>query len=505
MDEYKSNGNENGEENTVVNFVMQSPEPEEHPEAEAQAEVQAETQTETLKETQEESNADAAYSQNAENCSTYSQDTENRSTNSPDAGTGSTYSSYDYSSYDYSRAERGKEPEKKKKSGKRKKWASCVAMAVVFGLVASVVFTAGNRLLGGIFGDNQKTNQSVSTTQVTTNTGTNVNSDVAKVAANVMPSVVSITNLSVQEVQTFFFGGTTTQETTSSGSGIIIGQNESELLIVTNNHVVESSNTLTVLFADDVSAEAQIKGTDADIDIAVIAVPLSSLERSTLDAIKVATLGDSDALSVGEPAIAIGNALGYGQSVTCGIISALSREIDGFDTKLIQTDAAINPGNSGGALLNANGEVIGINTVKVSADAVEGMGYAIPISDVNDVINELMNRETKTKVNAAERGTIGIKGISVDENTSKLYGIPQGVQVSEILKGGAAEAAGLPKNCIITKFDGTRISSMDDLQEQLEYYKAGEQVEIEVKVWGQNGEYEEKTYELTLGKQSILN
>lgn len=507
MDEYKSNGNENGEENTVVNFVMQSPEPEEHPEAEAQAEVQAEeatqaevqaeevTQAEFQAETQEESNADAVYGQNAENRSTYSQD----------AGTGSTYSSYDYSSYDYSRTERDKKPEKKKKSGKGKKWASCVAMAVVFGLVASVVFTAGNRLFGGIFRDNQKTNQSVSTTQVTTNTGASVNSDVAKVAANVMPSVVSITNLSVQEVQNFFFGGTTTQETTSSGSGIIIGQNDSELLIVTNNHVVEGSNTLTVLFADDVSAEAQIKGTDADIDIAVIAVPLSSLESSTLDTIKVATLGDSDALSVGEPAIAIGNALGYGQSVTCGIISALNREIDGFDTKLIQTDAAINPGNSGGALLNANGEVIGINTVKVSADAVEGMGYAIPISDVNDVINELMNRETKTKVNAAERGTIGIKGISVDENTSKLYGIPQGVQVSEILKGGAAEAAGLPKNCIITKFDGTRISSMDDLQEQLEYYKAGEQVEIEVKVWGQNGEYEEKTYELTLGKQSILN
>ncbi len=414
--------------------------------------------------------------------------------------------SYNYQ-YNTPHTEPPQQPKKEKKtSANMPKWVLCICLAIVFGIVASVVSNISNRIIDGIWGEeaSASSGKEVGTTNVTPNKGSTVESGVADVAKNVMPSVVSITNLSVQEVQYYFFGGTTTQEQTSSGSGIIIGQNDAELLIVTNNHVIEGSTELTVTFADDTSLKAHVKGTDADIDIAVIAVPTSEIKDSTMDAIKIATLGDSDALSVGEPAIAIGNALGYGQSVTYGIISALERQIDDFDSKLIQTDAAINPGNSGGALLNANGEVIGINTVKVSADAVEGMGYAIPISDVNDIINELMNRETREKVDEAKRGTLGIQGITVDERSSEYYGIPQGVQISELLKGGAAEKAKLPRRGVITKFDGTRIRSMEDLTGQLEYYAAGETVDIVVATMDKDGEYVEKTYSITLSGQSVL-
>lgn len=399
-----------------------------------------------------------------------------------------------------------KEEKKKRdrKPRKSRKWFTCIAMAVVFGLVAGVVFQVSNRLINGVLGE-PETNKVVNTTPISTTSDVKVLSDVSEVAKNVMPSVVSITSLTVQEVQSYFFGGGYTQEYESSGSGIIIGQNDNELLIVTNNHVVEGSSALTVTFADDTSLEAQIKGTDADSDLAIVAVPLSTIKDTTMDSIKIANLGDSDALVVGEPTIAIGNALGYGQSVTNGIVSALDRTIEGFDTKLIQTNAAINPGNSGGALLNAAGEVIGINTVKVNADAVEGMGYAIPISDVEEILSELMSKETRTKVDEKEQGTIGIQGVSVDENASQMYGMPEGVQVREIIKGGAAEKAEIPKGCIITEFDGTSIGSMDDLLGVLEYYKAGETVEITVEIYNSNGEYVEKTYELTLGEQSDLN
>lgn len=399
-----------------------------------------------------------------------------------------------------------KEEKKKRdrKPRKSRKWFTCIAMAVVFGLVAGVVFQVSNRLINGVLGE-PETNKVVNTTPISTTSDVKVLSDVSEVAKNVMPSVVSITSLTVQEVQSYFFGGGYTQEYESSGSGIIIGQNDDELLIVTNNHVVEDSSALTVTFSNDTSVEAQIKGTDADSDLAIVAVPLSSIEDDTMDAIKIANLGDSDALVVGEPTIAIGNALGYGQSVTNGIVSALNRTIEGFDTKLIQTNAAINPGNSGGALLNAAGEVIGINTVKVNADAVEGMGYAIPISDVEEILSELMSKETRTKVEEDKQGTIGIQGVSVDENASQMYGMPEGVQVREVIKGGAADKAGLQKGCIITKFDGTSIGSMDDLLGVLEYYEAGEKVEITVEIYNSNGEYVEKTYELTLGEQSDLD
>lgn len=401
-------------------------------------------------------------------------------------------------------------PKRKKKKEKKQihigvKWVSCIAMAIVFGIVACATFQAGNIVLNKFTGNSTTSSstkgKAVSSTQVSTNTNSTVNSDIADVVENVMPSVVSITNLSVQQVQDFF-GGVRQQESQSSGSGIIIGKNDSELLIVTNNHVVEGSSTLTVSFVDDESVEAQIKGTDADKDLAVVAVQLSQIKDSTAEAIKTATLGDSNALRVGEPAIAIGNALGYGQSVTNGIISATGRTIEGFDTELIQTNAAINPGNSGGALLNANGEVIGINTVKVNADAVEGMGYAIPISDVTDILNDLMNRQTRTKVSEDERGAIGISGLDVASEASQAYNMPEGVYVKEVTKGSGAEEAGLVRGNIITAIDGTQVDGMDALKEQLEYYKAGETVELTIQTPEKNGEYKESTVQVTLGKAS---
>lgn len=393
---------------------------------------------------------------------------------------------------------------KKKKRGVPKKWLVCVSMAIVFGLVSSLVFQASNAIFDGIFNKGGNSDKTVSATHITTGNGSSVESDVAKVAANVMPSVVSITNLSVQEVQMFFFGGTVQQEYESSGSGVIIGQNDSELLIVSNNHVVEESKALTVTFHDGTSVEAKIKGTDSDMDLAIISVPTSEISSGTMKIIKIATVGDSDKLAVGEPAIAIGNALGYGQSVTSGIVSALKRQLGDSGAEYIQTDAAINPGNSGGALLNAKGEVIGINTAKMKDTAVEGMGYAIPISDVSDILNDLMNRETRTKVPEAKQGALGISGVTVDENSSELYGIPEGALVREIMEGGAAEAAGLPKGCIITKVNGSKVDSMEELQEELSYYEAGETVELTVQVASENGEYVEKTYEVKLMSRQKL-
>lgn len=398
------------------------------------------------------------------------------------------------------------QPHKEKKPiNKGMKWVTCICMALVFGIIASAAFQAGNIVFDRLLGNTAKSsnsNKKIDSTKVTTTSTSTVNSDIVDIAENVMPSVVSITNLSVKQVQDFFFGNVIEQETQSSGSGIIIGKNDNELLIVSNNHVVEGSKTLTVSFVDNESVEAQIKGADAAKDLAVVAVPLSSIKSSTMDAIKTATLGDSTALQVGEPTIAIGNALGYGQSVTNGIVSALNREIDGFDSKLIQTNAAINPGNSGGALLNANGEVIGINTVKVNAAAVEGMGYAIPISDVSDIINHLMNRETRTRVEEANQGVLGITGVDVQEDASQIYNMPQGVYIKEVAKGSGAAAAKLTKGSIITAIDGTNVDGMNSLKSQLEYYKAGEKVELTIQVPQKTGEYKKSNVEVTLGKRS---
>lgn len=370
----------------------------------------------------------------------------------------------------------------------------------MFGLVASAAFQTSNMVAGKLLGktSNTKQTETVSNTKLTTSSSSTVNSDIANIAKNTMPSVVSITNMSVQEVQSFF-GGTQERQSESVGSGIIIGQNDSELLIVTNNHVVEGNDTLTVSFIDETSVEANVKGTDPNKDLAVVAVDLSKVEESTLDQIAVATMGDSSQIQVGETAIAIGNALGYGQSVTTGIISATGRELDGIDVKLIQTDAAINPGNSGGALLNAKGEVIGINTAKVATDSVEGMGYAIPISEAQETIENLMNQETKMKVDEKDRGYIGIQGVDVTEDTSKMYNMPTGVYVSEVSSGGGADKAGITKGCVITAINGTSVNDMEALQEQLQYYAKGETVTLTIRVPGNNGEYTENQVEVKLG------
>ena len=400
------------------------------------------------------------------------------------------------------------ETPKPKKNRKVPKPVKLVCAGVAFGLVASVTFQTGNYVGTKVFGTTTtngktaKTAQTVDGAKLTTSSSSTGTSDVATIAKNAMPSIVSITNMSVQEVQSFF-GGTQQQESTSVGSGIIIGQTDSELLILTNNHVVEGNEKLTVSFVDNESVEANVKGTDSTKDLAVVAVKISDVKDSTMDEIAVATMGDSSKLEVGEQVVAIGNALGYGQSVTSGIVSATERTLDGYEGgTLIQTDAAINPGNSGGALLNSNGEVIGINTAKVATDSVEGMGYAIPISDASDTIQTLMNQETKIKVSEAEQGYLGIQGVDVSDESAKMYNMPTGVYISDVVKNGGAQQAGLTKGSVITGLEGTTISDMNSLKEQLQYYRVGDKVKVTVQVPGNNGEYTEKTVEVTLGSKS---
>ena len=400
------------------------------------------------------------------------------------------------------------ETPKQKKNRKVPKPVKFVCAGVAFGLVASVTFQTGNYVGTKVFGTTTtngktaKTAQTVNGAKLTTSSSSTGTSDIATIAKNAMPSIVSITNMSVQEVQSFF-GGTQQQESTSVGSGIIIGQTDSELLILTNNHVVEGNEKLTVSFVDNESVEANVKGTDSTKDLAVVAVKISDVKDSTMDEIAVATMGDSSKLEVGEQVVAIGNALGYGQSVTSGIVSATERTLDGYEGgTLIQTDAAINPGNSGGALLNSNGEVIGINTAKVATDSVEGMGYAIPISDASDTIQNLMNQETKTKVSEAEQGYLGIQGVDVSDESAKMYNMPTGVYISDVVKNGGAQQAGLTKGSVITGLEGTTSSDMNSLKEQLQYYRVGDKVKVTVQVPGNNGEYTEKTVEVTLGSKS---
>lgn len=407
-------------------------------------------------------------------------------------------------------------PPKKEKKGHKgiPKAVAVTGLAILFGIVSSGVFLTSNIIGSRILGLNSS-NESTSASSDKVSNGTAlsksssvVTSDVSEVVDKVMPSIVSITNMSVEEVQSFF-GGTYQRQSEGAGTGIIIGKNDSELLIVTNNHVVEGSDTLTVTFADETSVDANIKGTDSAYDIAVIAVPLDSISDDTLNAVSVATLGDSTQLKVGEPAIAIGNALGYGQSVTVGVISALDRSVATTDSqtgettessvKLIQTDAAINGGNSGGALVNVNGEVIGINSAKLIGENVEGIGYAIPISDVADLIQNLMNQDTKTKVDEADRGMIGITGISVSDAFSQQIDMPAGVYVTEVTSGGGADRAGMTKGCIITAINGSSVDSMEALQGQLEYYAKGDTVSLTIQIPQTNGEYEENTVDVTLG------
>lgn len=433
-----------------------------------------------------------------------------------------------------------KEAKKKAKAGKGHgvvfKTVRLVVCAAVFGVVATgTMYFTGDSL--GIFKNNSKeavvipstsvgagntgitgseggtTLQTVADKTTTSSSGETVITDVSGVVKNVMPSVVAIT--STQLVQSgysgslydYYFGNGNSnnnqyEEQTGAGSGIIIGQNDTELLVVTNNHVVEGADSLQVQFIDGETVDAAIKGTDSEKDLAVVAVKLSDIKKSTLEQIKVATLGDSDKLEVGEGTIAIGNALGYGQSVTTGVVSALNREVqyENRTMKLIQTNAAINPGNSGGALLNSKGEVIGINAAKYSSSSVEGMGFAIPVSSVKDVIENLMNKETLTKVDSDKKGYLNIYGRDVTSTLSETYSVPTGVYVIEVIEGGAADKAGIEKSNVITKINGESVSSMEDLQRKLEYYEKGTEVTLTIQ-YAKGNEYKEKEVKVTLGDE----
>ena len=456
-----------------------------------------------------------------------------------------------YNAYQFTAPE-SKKPNRsgKKLNGQGRKFGTVVATAVVFGLVASAVFQGTNYVGSKLNPQGKKSVQVQSTQTISQNKSsdseesvsgsTEGTSSVSQVAQNAMPSIVSIVGVSVQEIPQIYqyFGYGQQQETQSSGSGIIVGQNDTELLIATNNHVVSGTNSLTVCFTNQdgsavtangdvekTSAEgesgntnqdgqdssldevqsgavsAQIKGTDADNDLAVISVKLEDIPEDVLSEIKVATIGDSDSLQMGEQVVAIGNALGYGQSVTSGYVSALNRQVSSDDTDgtFIQTDAAINPGNSGGALLNMKGELIGINSAKIASDEVEGMGFAIPISKAEPILDEMMNQETRYKVEDEDKAAyIGITCENVTSDVNQMYGIPQGVYVDTVVEGGPAEEAGIKKGDVITKIDGTAIDAYKDLVDRLEYYEDGETVELEV-YRAQDGEYNAQKISVTLG------
>lgn len=423
-----------------------------------------------------------------------------------------------YGAYQFAPESSRKHKEKKKNMGTGKRFLITAGMAVVFGVVAGGVMFGVNTLGNHLTGQDQKAesrvqvptveppvkeeSQSVSGAAVD-NSG---NYTVAQVADMCMPSVVSITNASVSTVRDFF-GGIQEYPIESTGSGIIVGQNDSELLIATNNHVIAGAETLTVAFSDDAVYEAQIKGNNPDTDLAVIAVNLKDMSDETLNSIKIVSIGDSDSLKIGEQVVAIGNALGYGQSVTSGWVSAVNREVfdeNGNSTgKLIQTDAAINPGNSGGALLNMKGELIGINSSKAAATEVEGMGYAIPVVTAQPILDELMNRETRYKVDEGKSAYIGVVCMDVDADAIAKYGIPKGAFVDSVEEGGPAEKAGIQKGDVIVKFDGVTISGKDDLVSKLEYYEAGEEVEVVISR-AENGAYKEQTVIVNLGKRSEM-
>ena len=414
---------------------------------------------------------------------------------------------------------------KKKKGGKAKRGVVFLAKAAVFGIIAGVAFT-GVQYAAGVAGftpqkvaeSNQDTPKIPAT--VTANNSSVVISGVADIVEQAMPSVVSVVSR-VSTTLTYGPFSMGTQEYNSSGSGFIVGKNDTELLIVTNYHVIDSAHTITVTFSDatpadqtdDISVDAILKGSSAENDLAVLAIPLESIPEEVMSFIKIATLGNSDNLRVGEGTVAIGNALGYGQSVTTGVVSALNREVnvDNISYHAIQTSAAINQGNSGGALLNMNGEVIGINSAKTSSSGysgtvVEGMGYAIPISDAMDIINELMNQETvivkrRTEiVDADERGYLGISVVDTSSSYATL-GIPLGVSVKSVEEESAAEQAGIQKYDIITKFDGISVSSKAELQNLLQYYRAGETVKITLEYAEGRNQYVENEVEVTLGKR----
>ena len=445
-----------------------------------------------------------------------------------------------YTSYQFSSpAPQEKKSREKKSSGIARKLGFAAACAAVFGLVAGVVFQGVNYVGGRLLPEETTP---IAQAQLTNNTGSSSSSSdassqgsVAQVAANTMSSIVAITSISMQEIPSYYgywFGGNQEQETESSGSGIIVGQNDTELLIATNNHVVEGANSLTVCFtnqdgtaassandventstdsADDstdleggTAVAAQVKGTDVDNDLAVVSVKLSDIPEDVRNQITVANLGSSDDLVVGEQVVAIGNALGYGQSVTSGYVSALNKQVSSEDVNgtFIQTDTAINPGNSGGALLNMKGEVVGINSSKIASDSVEGMGFAIPISRAEPILDELMSKETREKVeDESQAAYLGITCLNVSSNTEEMYNMPVGVFVRSVDENRPAAKAGIQEGDIIQKFDGTTVQTYDNLTNQLAYYRAGEKVEVVV-ARAEGGEYKEQTVTVTLGAKS---
>lgn len=407
--------------------------------------------------------------------------------------------------------QKGKGKGKERKKSKVGRAFGLVASAAVFGLVAGGVMVGVNNVASSYVGTNTKTkadditigSQDNAKSESTAAPATNLSSmDVSTIVDKAMPSVVSI--YGKEEVTQNSFFGPQRYEAQSSGSGIIVGKTDSELLIVTNNHVIADTTSLEVEFSDGKKASASVKGGDSDNDVAVVAVKLSDMGEDTLSRISIANIGDSDNVKVGQGVVAIGNALGYGQSVTVGYISALNREVKtegGTSRNLLQTDAAINPGNSGGALLNMQGQVIGINSAKYSDTAVEGMGYAIPISTVKDLIKELSSKETRTVVAQENQGYLGIQGKDIDEEMAKAYDMPQGIYVYKVVEGGAAASSDLKAKDIITKFDGQSVRSMEELKNMLTYYESGRKVDLTVQRLDDSGKYVEKTVSITLGKR----
>lgn len=401
---------------------------------------------------------------------------------------------------------------KERKKSKVGKAVGLVASAAVFGLVAGGVMVGVNTVANSYIASNVETKDNIvignqtdikSDSESTAAPATNLsNMDVSTIVDKAMPSVVAIYGKAEITQNSFF--GTQSYEAQSSGSGIIVGKTDTELLVVTNNHVIADTDSLEVEFNDGTKATASVKGGDSDNDVAVVAIKLSDLSEDTLSKISIANIGDSNDIKVGQGVVAIGNALGYGQSVTVGYISALNREVKtegGTSRNLLQTDAAINPGNSGGALLNMKGEVIGINSAKYSDTDVEGMGYAIPISTVKDLIAELSSKETRTVVAAENQGYLGIQGKDIDEEMAKAYDMPQGIYVYKVVEGGAAASSDLKAKDIITKFDGQSVRSMESLKNMLTYYESGKTVDLTVQRLDESGNYVEKTVTITLGKR----
>ncbi|MDY5103064.1 MAG: trypsin-like peptidase domain-containing protein [Agathobacter sp.] len=456
--------------------------------------------------------------------------------NSYNAQTGNSYSGQTQSTYSgqmgqqpygtgagpaynpYQQPPRAAKPPKKHKSGFGVTLAKCTAIALVFGLVAGVVFTGvsyvGHKALGiasssETAGEDDKdtttySNDKDSAIQQTSTGQAAELTDVSAIVEEVMPSIVAITNIGTVTYQTFW--GTQQEQQESCGSGIIVQQDDEYLYIVTNNHVVQNADTLTVQFSNDSTASCEVKGTDPSDDLAVVKVALKNIEADTLQTIKVATIGDSEKLKVGESAIAIGNALGYGQSVSVGYISALGRTVTVLDqtngttitnNNMIQTDAAINPGNSGGALLNSKGEVIGINSVKYTDTDVEGFGFAIPMADAMPIVQQLITRE---KVEETKSAYLGIQGQDISADMAETYNMPQGIYVYQAIEGAAAAEAGIRQGDIITAFDGQSVSTMSELKELLTYYEAGQKVTVTIQRL--NNGYEEKEITVTLGSQN---